>query len=158
MKQLLYPLLFLLTATVAFSQQTLTLDPGKDAIARRLGDGTIFLTVPTKLLNVSIQEALPDVLGIEINGIKKIGKSAYLLAKGLDRATLNNTVQLAILMAETATGEFYADGLVISCSSTGSCRECSLPPSCSCTNGDGSCSQGKTMFRSLAKVTVTINE
>ena len=151
-----YFLLFALLPIFANAQRVVTFDPAKDPVARRSADGSIQIIVPARVLVVSILEAIPQMMEIQIIGIQKIGKSNYLFAGGKERSRTDFNFSVAILLAETVPGEFQADDLVISCSSAGDCRECSLPPICSCGKGEGSCSQNSAMIAALKKVTMTL--
>ncbi len=138
------------------AQHVFTLDPEKDPIAHRAPDGTLQFVVPVRVLAVSIQEAIPQITEIQTLGLEKFGQSNYLIASGKDLVRPDISFSVAILLAETAPDEFRADNLVISCSSTGDCRECSLPPTCKCNKGEGTCGQNIAIMTSLKKVTVTL--
>lgn len=138
------------------AQRVFTFDPEKDILARKSSQGALEFAVPMKALILSIQEAIPQISDIQTVGLEKIGKSNYLIASGKERERPAYNLSIAVLLAETATGEFQADNLVISCSSAGDCRECSLPPLCTCNKGEGSCGQNIAMMASLKKVTVTL--
>ena len=157
MNPLFFFLLLFLTASVS-AQRVVTLDPEKDALANRVADGSIQFIVPMHALCVSIQEAMPAISSIQILGIQKIGKSNYIIASGKVLTKPETAVVMAILLVETAPGSFQTDDLVISCSSAGDCRECSLPPLCKCTKGEGSCGQNATLIAPLKKVTVTLSD
>ncbi len=149
-------LLFLLTTFTLNAQRVVTFDPEKDVLAHRQPDGSVQIALPAQALCYSIQEAMPAVSNIQIVGIQKIGKSNYLIADGKILAKPETGVIMAILLVETSPGSFQADDLVISCSSSGECRECSLPPLCKCTKGEGNCGQNATLMAPLKKVTVTL--
>ena len=151
-----YVLLFTILPLFLNAQRVYTLDPEKDLIARRSPDGTLQFVVPARVLAISIQEAIPLMTDIQSIGLQKIGKSNYFVASGKERYRPEITFTVAILLTETAPGAFQADDLVISCTSAGDCRECSLPPICKCNKGEGSCGQNSAMLTSLKKVTVTL--
>ncbi len=149
-------LLFLLLAVSSSAQRVVTFDPEKDVLAQRQPDGSVQTALPVQALCYSIQEAMPAVSNIQILGIQKIGKSNYLIAEGKVLAKPETVVVMAVLLVETSPGNFQADDLVISCSSSGDCRECSLPPLCRCTKGEGNCGQNATLMAPLKKVTLTL--
>jgi hypothetical protein len=148
--------LFALLPLFASAQHVVTFDPEKDPIARRSSDGTIQFVVPARAVAVSIQESVPQIIDIQSIGIQKFGKSSYVIASGWERNKPGVSFAVAVLLAETSPGSFQADNLVISCSSAGDCRECSLPPLCNCSKGEGTCSQNSTWLISLKKITVTL--
>jgi hypothetical protein len=154
-----YTLFWLLAAflpAASFAQRVVTLDPVKDPIALRNTSGTFEFAIAPQAIAVSIQEAIPQISAIDSLFFQKIGKSNYLLARGNNTYLPGSKLSLAILLVETGNGMFQTDDLVISCSSAGECRECSLPPVCTCNKGSGSCGQNSTFITALKKVTVTI--
>ena len=152
------PLFFflLLFSISASAQRVVTLDPEKDPIAQRVSDGSIQFIVPIRALTISIQETMPTIVDIQTLGIQKFGKSNYIIASGKSWNKPGTEVSVAILLVETSHGVFQADDLVISCTSAGDCRECSLPPLCKCSKGEGSCGQNAFLATPLKKVTVTL--
>jgi hypothetical protein len=152
-------LLFLILITlpcVTFSQRVVTFDPAKETVARRSSDGTLQLITSARAVALSIQEAIPQVTDIQAIELQKISKSFYVIARGRLFNAPETCLTIAILLAETSPDEFQADGLIISCTSSGDCRECSVPPGCSCTKGAGSCNQNNAQIVALKKVTLTL--
>jgi hypothetical protein len=152
----IYLILLLLLPLAGIAQRVVTLDPEKDAIARRTAGGELQLVVPFQALAISIQEAVPQITNIHTIGIQKIGRSNYLVASGREREQPEINSSIAVLLVETSPGELQTDNLAISCTSSGDCRECSLPPLCTCNKGEGSCGQNSAFITALKKVTVTI--
>lgn len=150
--------IYLLLCFHAGAQRVYTLDPETEVIAHRTSNGSLQFSVPVKVLTLSLQESITQITDIDSIGIEKIGKSNYLIARGKERSKPGVKVSIAMLLAETSPGEFQADNLIISCSSAGDCRECSIPPICKCNKGEGSCGQNNVMIASLKKVTVTLFE
>lgn len=151
----IYCILFIYAAS---AQHVVTVDPEKDAIARRYSDGSMALIVPDKALAASIQNALPGITELDSFNLQKIGRSTYLVAQGKKGAAPPENIGLAILLVETSPGQFQADNLVVICSSYSDCRECASPPACSCSKGEGSCGQSAAMTIALKKVTLTLAE
>lgn len=137
-------------------QQLISLDPTKDPVARRSLDGSVNFIVPIQAMTVSMQEAMPFIAELQTNGIQKIGKSSYIVAHGKELNKPENNITVAILLIETEPGIFQVDDLVISCSSSGGCRECSLPPICQCNKGAGNCGKTTAFLIPLKKVTLTL--
>lgn len=158
--QLMKPLLTftycILFIYAAGAQRVITLDPEKDAIARRTVDGVPELAVPVKALAASIQNAFPEITSVDSVSLKKIGRSQFLLAYGTRYTNAPENIGIAILLVETSPGQFQTDDLAVICSSSGDCRECASPPTCSCSKGQGNCSQSAALTIQLKKVTVTL--
>ena len=152
-------LLFICTISclqAAIAQRLFTFDPETDFLARRNSTDSIQLLAPIRAIAVAIQDANPQVTDIDQVEIRQIGKSRYLVATGKDTYRPGNRLTLAILLAETKPGYFQADAVVISCSSSGECRECALPPNCSCVRGEGGCAQNNAWYNAMRKVTLTL--
>lgn len=152
---IIYCILFIYAAG---AQRVVTLDPEKDAIATRTADGSLAFTAPLKALAASIQNALPEISGIDSLCLKKFGRSNYLVVSGKKGPVQLESVGVAILLVETTPGQFQTDNLVVICSSSGDCRECATPPTCTCSKGEGLCSQSAAMTIALKKVTLTLSE
>jgi hypothetical protein len=138
------------------AQKTITLDPEQDPIARRSPNGSLELAVPPRVLIASLEATIPDmVVGIDTFELIKMGKSNYLIARSNNKTTTMRTV-MAFLLQETTPNQFLADGLFLSCSGSGECRECSFPATCSCLKGAGGCILSATMAIKLHKVSVSV--
>ncbi len=146
----LVSLLFVFLGQIAGAQRATTFDPATDVVAIRKNTDAIEMLVDPEALSLSVRESMPGISSVDSVRLMRFGRSGYLLAHC--RSNTETTVTLAILLAETSAGTFYTDQLVISCSSTGNCRECSLTPACACVKGSGSCEQSVRLIN-LKKVT-----
>jgi hypothetical protein len=156
MHKLFFLLPLLLLPFFIKAQKTITLDPEKDPIARCQPDGSLQATVPVQALLASFQASIPETtFDVESFGFIKMGKSNYLIARGERRDTPMHTV-VAFLLTESTPHEFHTDGLLLTCSGSGECRECSLPATCNCLKGAGSCTLSASVSVKLQKVSVTL--
>lgn len=151
MKYTLVSLLLVFLGQIADAQIATTFDPATDVVAIRKNADTIEMLVDPEMLSLSVRESIPGISSVDSVRLMRFARSGYLLAHC--RSNTETAVTLAILLAETAAGAFYTDQLVISCSSTGNCRECSLTPACACAKGSGSCEQSVQLIN-LKKVTL----
>jgi len=152
MKCTLVSLVFVFLGQIAGAQKATTFDPATDVVAIRKNADTIEMLVDPEVLALSVRESIPGVSSVDSVRLMRFARSGYLLAH-CRNSSPESAITLAILLAETAAGTFYTDQLVISCSSTGNCRECSLTPACACVKGSGSCEQSVRLIN-LKKVTI----
>lgn len=153
MKYTLVFIIFVFSGQVAGAQRTITFDPTTDIVALRKNADTIEMLVHPEALALSVRESIPGLTSVDSVRLIRLARSGYLLAYCRSANSPESAITLAILLAETAAGTFYTDQLVISCSSTGNCRECSLTPACACVKGSGSCEQSVRLIN-LKKVTL----
>lgn len=151
MKHTLLLILLCTLGQTASAQRAITFDPATDVVAVRKNTDSIEMLVHPEALAQSVRESIPDVSAVDSIRLMRFARSGYLLAH-CRSSNAESAITLAILLAETAAGTFYTDQLVISCSSTGNCRECSLTPACACVKGSGSCEQ-RVRLINLKKVT-----
>lgn len=153
MKYTLVSLIFVFLGQIAGAQRATTFDPATDVVAIRKNTDTLEMLVDSEALVLSVRESIPGISFVDSVRLVRFARSGYLLAYCRSNSHPESAITLAILLAETATGTFYTDQLVISCSSTGNCRECSLSPECACVKGSGSCEQSVRLIN-LKKVTL----
>jgi len=153
MKYTLVFIIFVFPGQIAGAQRTTTFDPATDVVAIRKNTDTLEMLVDSEVLALSVRESIPGVSFVDSVRLVRFARSGYLLAYCRSNSHPEAAITLAILLTETATGTFYTDQLVISCSSTGNCRECSLSPACACVKGSGSCEQSVRLIN-LKKVTL----
>ncbi|MCB9345167.1 MAG: hypothetical protein H6576_15870 [Lewinellaceae bacterium] len=148
----------LLSCQMAFlyGQRLVSLNPDKDPVARMDSTNKLKLTVPLQTIEASLAQAFPEFEGIQLLGIQKIGKSNYLLAKGQAKENELINIYLSILLVQNECDSYLLDDLIITCSGSGECRECTTPPQCQCNKGEGTCEQSKVLMKTLPRVTLTI--
>lgn len=137
---------------IASAQRAITFDPATDVVAIRKNTDTIEMLINPEALALSVRESISEVSVVDSVRLICFARSGYLLAHCRGNGSPAPDITLAILLAETATGTFFTDQLVISCSSTDNCRECSLTPACACVKGSGSCEQSVRLIN-LKKIT-----
>ena len=153
MKYTLVFIIFVFSGQIAGAQQAITFDPATDVVALRKNTDTIEMLIPPEALALSVRESIPGISSVDSVRLIRFARSGYLMAYCQNNSRPESAITLAILLAETAAGTFYTDQLVISCSSTGNCRECSLTPACACVKGSGSCEQSVRLIN-LKKVSL----